>query len=186
MILFFLLIGSTLLFAQTKGFTKFDVQPGPGRTVLVQWGISSLQDSIRFKVERSRDKKVWESLAAVARDATTQYSYSDINPLEGMNYYRIKEAGGKGRFLYSPVKWVQMSEAGKLIIWPNPANNILYVKTPFTRGSIDIINSGGRLLQKITITNYLTAINTQKLSRGLYLLQVKTETETLVERFIRD
>jgi hypothetical protein len=179
-------MGSVQLFAQTKAFIKFDVQPGTDRSVLVQWGISFLQDSIRFEVERSADKKVWKQLAAVAGNATQQYSYSDIDPVEGMNYYRIKEAGGKGRFLYSPVKWVQMSEAGKLIIWPNPADNILYVKTPFTRGSIDIINSGGRLLQKITITNYLTTIHTQKLSRGLYFLHVKNEKETLVERFIKD
>ena len=186
MILFFLLTGSFLLFAQIIPFTKFDVQPGLDRSVLVHWGTNSQRDTIWFEVERSSDKKVWVQIAVVASNVAQQYSWSDTDPIEGMNYYRVKEAGGNGRFLYSPAKWLQMNEAAKLIIWPNPADNILYVKTPFNTGSIDIINSGGRLVQKITITNYVTIVQTQKLSKDLYFLHVKNKTETLIERFIKD
>lgn len=186
MTFFFLQTDSFRLFAQVIPFTKFDVQPGLDRSVLVQWSIGTQMDNIRFEIERSPDKKVWVQIASVAGKGTQQYSWSDTDPVEGMNYYRVKEAGGQSRFLYSPTKWVQMDEAGKLIIWPNPAHDLLYVKTTFNTGSIDIINSGGKLVQKILITNYVTIVQTQKLSKDLYYLHVKNGTETLVERFIKD
>lgn len=187
MMLIFLQTLPFLLVAQTKAFIRFDLQPGrPDRSVMISWAIAPRGDTIPFEVERSRDKRTWEKISAVAGNLQEDNSYLDMYPSEGINYYRVKTMGGKTGLLFSPVKWVQIGEAGKVIIWPNPADKILYVKTPFTNGTLDIINSAGKHVQKITITNYITNVSTQHLSKGLYFLQVKHQSGTLVERFIKD
>ena len=108
MTFFFLQTDTFRLFAQVIPFTHFDVQPGLDRSVLVQWSTGTQMDTIRFEIERSPDKKVWIQIATIAGKGAQQYSWSDTDPVKGMNYYRVKEAGGQSRFLYSPTKWVQI------------------------------------------------------------------------------
>jgi hypothetical protein len=183
--LVFLLSSPGLLHSQTKPFILFDVLPGADHTVLTQWRMTPEIDTLPFEVERSRDKRNWERIASVAADSSHRYSSTDMQPGEGLIYYRVRQVGSKDRFLYTRLKWVQISETGKLYIWPNPAKSVLHVKTPYIKGSIDIIDPGGKHILKITITDFITDIPTIRLSRGIYFLHVRNENEILIEKFVK-
>ena len=182
----FLLISPGLLHSQTKPFILFDVLPGADHTVLTQWRMTPEIDTLPFEVERSRDKRTWERIASVAAHSSHQYSSTDTQPGEGLIYYRVRQVGSKGKFLYTGVNWVQISETGKLYIWPNPAKSVLHVKTPYVKGSMDIIDPGGKHILKITITDFITDIPTIRLSKGIYFLHVRYENEILVEKFVKE
>jgi hypothetical protein len=183
----FLLFSPGLLHSQTKPFVLFDVLPAADHTVLIKWGITAEMDTLSFEVERSRDKKNWERIETVNPGILLHsYSITDREPGEGLIYYRIKQAGGKNLSVYTGIKWVQISKTGKLYIWPNPANNILHVKTPFVKGSMDIVDSGGKHIVKIIITDFITDIPAIHLSMGIYFLHVKHGNETLVEKFVKE
>ena len=122
----------------------------------------------------------------MAADSLHQYSSTDREPGEGLIYYRVRQVGSKGSYLNTKIYWVQFSEKGRLFIWPNPANNVLHVKTPFTKGSIDIINAGGKQLLKIIITDFITDVPAIQLRKGIYFLHVRHENETLVEKFVKE
>jgi hypothetical protein len=182
----FLLISPSLLHSQGKSFTLFDVIPASDHTVLIQWRMKPEMDSLPFEVERSMDKRTWKRIAALAAHSSHQYASTDTQPGEGLVYYRVRQVGSKSRFLYTGVNWVQFSEKGKLYIWPNLANNVLHVKTPYVNGSMDIIDAGGKQILKITITNFITDVPTDRLSKGFYFLYVRHANETLVEKFVKE
>jgi hypothetical protein len=46
-------------------------------TVLAQWRMTHEIDTLPFEVERSRDKRRWERIAAVAVHSSNQYSITD-------------------------------------------------------------------------------------------------------------
>jgi hypothetical protein len=184
--LVFLSINPGLLHSQIKAFIFFNVLPGADHTVLTQWKMKPEPDTLSFEVERSRDKKIWERIATLSPHLSHLYSFADREPGEGLIYYRIKQAGVKDLSIYTDIKWVQVSKTGKLYIWPNPANNMLHVKTPFIKGSLDILDPGGRLMLKIAITDLITDVPVLRLSKGIYILHAKYKNEILVEKFIKE
>jgi hypothetical protein len=181
----FLLITPGPLHSQTKPFIFFDIRPSADHTVLTQWHMPPEVDTLPFQVEKSRDNRTWERIASVSAHLSHQYSYKDIHPGEGLIYYRVSQVDTRGKSLYSAINWVQFSETGKLYIWPNPTKDVLHVKTPYTNGSIDIINSEGKYILKITITNLITDVPTLRLSKGIYFLHVRHEKEILVGKFVK-
>ncbi|MDB5275675.1 MAG: hypothetical protein JWR61_630 [Ferruginibacter sp.] len=182
----FLLFSPGKADSQTKPPFLFDVLPTANHTVLTQWSVPPGMDSLPFELERSRDNSTWKKIASVPVQPSHRYSSTDEQPGEGLIYYRIRQVGGKGKLLYSWVNWVQFSETGKLFIWPNPAKNMLHVKTPYINGRMDIINTEGREILKITITNLITDVPTIRLSKGIYVLHVRHENEMLVGKFVKD
>jgi len=184
--LVFLLIGPGLLHSQTEPFILFDVLPGADHTVLTQWRMAPETDTLPFEVERSRDKKTWERIASVAADSLHQYSSTDSQPGEGLIFYRVRQVDSKGRLLHTGVRWVQISESGKLYIWPNPAKSVLHVKTPYVKGRMDIIDPEGKHILKITITDFITNVPAIRLSKGIYFLHVRCENEILIEKFVKE
>ncbi len=175
-----------MLFSQQAGnFKSFDIQPGANRTVLIQWEINPEADSLRMEVERSSDQKIWERIIDITPQLSHRYFVTDTLPREGVNYYRVAQAGILNRFVNPVVKWVQISKAGSLYIWPNPALDRLNIKTPFTKGRIDILDSGGKLIFNINITALIIEVPIDRLPNGVYFIHVIHENEILTQRFLK-
>lgn len=90
------------------------------------WSTSSELNNERFLIERSGADAVFVSIGEVKGAGTTadpkEYSFTDRAPLNGVNYYRLRQEDYDGKFEYSPVIAVQgpksLTEAMK--ISPNP------------------------------------------------------------------
>lgn len=184
--LVFLFICPLSLYSQTAPFIFFDVRPGTDHSVIMRWRMKPETDTLAFEVERSRDKNTWERIATVNTHSSHQYSFADMLPGEGYIHYRIRQVSDKNLSIHTDAKWVQISKTRKLYIWSNPAKDVLYVKTPYNKGSLDIIDAGGRLMLKIVITDFITDVPAMRLSKGVYFLHVKNGNKILVEKFIKE
>jgi Secretion system C-terminal sorting domain len=171
---------------QPGPFISFDVKPGTNHSVLVEWKIKAGADLFPFEVQRSRDQKNWEKLTAVPTQLAQLYSVKDIRPGEGLHYYRVRQLDKANTIAVTPVKWVQVNKTGLLYIWPNPAKDMLFIKTPFDKGRIDVMDSGGKLLFNINITALVTNMPTDRLSSGIYFIHVKNGDQILVEKFVKE
>lgn len=178
-------LGPGLLCSQTDKFISFEVKPGTGNTVIVEWRFRAEADTLPFEVERTRNQVIWERIAVV-QPQVHHYISIDTYPGEGLVYYRVRQADPEKKLPYTPIKWVQIGKAGKLYIWPNPANDVLHVKVPFDRGSIDVVDPGGKLLQKLSITALVTDVPVYSLPRGIYFIRIRNENESLVEKFVKE
>ncbi|MBL7738680.1 MAG: T9SS type A sorting domain-containing protein [Chitinophagaceae bacterium] len=172
--------------AETRAFASFDVQPCDGHIVIIQWGMTPAMDSLSMEVERSRDKITWEKIAVEPAQSSHQYFMIDSRPGDGLVYYRIvqKRAGNKTSF--SEIKWVQMCKTDEIYIWPNPVKDVVYIKTPFVNGNMDILNTEGKLMMKIAITGLKTDVPVTSLSKGIYFIHIRYGEEVLVEKFIKE
>ncbi len=178
--------GSQFYLWQTGPLISFDVAPGPNQSVLIEWKIKHSIETPRFILERSGDQKKWKRIATMPAQLSPLYSFKDDQTGDGLNYYRLSLAGAENDLIFSGVKWVQVNKSGALYIWPNPAKDILYIKTPFIKGRINIIDGGGKLLFNVVITSSITKIPTDRMSKGIYFIHVMHAGNIMVEKFMKE
>lgn len=80
-----------------------------------------------------------------------------------------------------------LEDDNSISIFPNPANNILFIgfEKPVNENiDIQIFNAQGQVVQERTFTNVaeLLEMNTQNLASGVYFIQVRTEDKAMTER----
>jgi hypothetical protein len=72
---------------------------------------------------------------------------------------------------------VLLNQEEKVLVYPNPATNILYIKLHSGNfsGSFSLFNSNGLLLKKSYLTGDITSVPVNDLPKGFYFLHVKTD-----------
>src|SRR5258708_40341589 len=97
---------STLLdlngnFVLPVGLLSFDAEK-KGASVLLTWKTAQEQKSDRFEIERSADGISYHLIGTLAASGNTSmvtsYSFTDHQPLDGINYYRLKQVDIDGLF----------------------------------------------------------------------------------------
>ncbi|HJS55335.1 MAG TPA: T9SS type A sorting domain-containing protein [Chitinophagaceae bacterium] len=180
-----LVAGLNLANSQTNKFISFSVQPDAGRVVIIQWNLIPAADTLSFEVERSRDSIKWETVSHSPAQLSHKYYWVDKNPGDGLIYYRVRQINAVDNYSSTQTRWVQIGKTGELYIWPNPVNNVLHVKTPFAKGSMEIVDAGGRLMQKISITDLITDVPIGHFAMGIYFIRVKSGNQIIVEKFVK-
>ncbi|HET6995187.1 MAG TPA: choice-of-anchor tandem repeat GloVer-containing protein, partial [Chitinophagaceae bacterium] len=162
------------------------------QTVLLAWKTAQEQKSDRFEIERSADGNSFHLIGTVAASGNTSmvtsYSFTDHQPLDGINYYRLKQIDIDGLFAYSKIVSADFGKAGKLTVFPNPASDRLHVRWPqdgnFTL--IRIINSTGQVVLQKNATSSTAELNLEGLTKGWYTLQLIGKDTKLEKGFLKD
>lgn len=81
--------------------------------VNVEFGIGTEQDIIDYTLEKSTDGRVYSDAGTISASGKKTYSLSDLQPVQGNNYYRIRAAEMDGSFKYSTVAVVNLSRGVK-------------------------------------------------------------------------
>jgi 3',5'-cyclic AMP phosphodiesterase CpdA len=114
-----------------------------------------------FEVERSFDGINFEPFQKVnsQSDITDYYSYvsQDPAPMEGINFYRVKQVYYNGGFRYSNVSRIDFSEdRPNNVLYPNPANNLVHLDLSEFAGvaaRISIANTLGEEVYQQEVTS---------------------------------
>jgi len=91
----------------------------------ISWVCENAVNVLNYSIEKSIDGINFNEIGKVAPTTTGEdYSYTDINPVVGINYYRIKSTDVTGSVLYSAVAKVlrQTGNTG-ITVFPNPVTN---------------------------------------------------------------
>lgn len=153
---------------------------------LLQWQTASEVQNEGFEVQRSINGERWETLDFVEGNGTTfetqNYTYYDNLPLNGMNYYRLKQMDFDGQFEYSEVVSAELDidNQNKISLYPNPVQNELTISEGI--GNITIFNALGQPIRQLINNDALTTINTSDLSKGVYILQLEKTNRLLVTK----
>lgn len=138
-----------------------------------------------FVVERSLDGVHYSTLgqvqASTSSALTLQYSFIDIAPAAGNNYYRLKMVDIDGRYEYSGIITIRTNVQGfEVTASPNPfTNNVLITIESKTDETVllRVFNSEGKLVwRKSTAvyagTNAQYFSELQSLPKGIYYIKV--------------
>lgn len=160
--------------------------------VLLKWQTTSEQDSKYFDVEFSENGTAWNSIGTVnaAGNSATEKSYSlpHNSPVNGVNYYRLKQVDINGNFTHSNIVAITFTIKGISIssVYPNPFVNLLKLDVSSDRSEmvrIQLSDNMGRVLQVFNQAvqkgvNKITLDNLAGLAPGIYNVEVKTAYST--------
>lgn len=95
--------------------------------VLLSWTGSNETNMDKYVIERSPDNhsySVTGSIQAANAGAVSRaYTFTDIAPLAGRNYYRIKVTENDGKSFYTQVQTLDFVSSAFVKIYPNPVYN---------------------------------------------------------------
>ena len=149
----------------------------------LKWETTEESNSERFDIQRSADAKVWVNIgtkgAAGESKALQTYNFSDISPLKGANYYRLKMIDQDATFSYSRIEGIRFKK-GVISVYPNPVENVLFL-TGIEWSDVKLIsihNSSGQTVYARSSFSS-SGINVSRLATGIYLVRI-TETDGTV------
>lgn len=165
--------------------------------IMLQWE-ASLQNSFLFTIERSSNGRNFSDIGKVNSGINgsfqSKYVYADVQPMQGINFYRIKMTEANNSSIYSNVVAVKMNAFNILMkIFPNPAAEKLQVQIPASQNEkailfITDIHAKTIKKQHISLSEgamFSTTINISDLKKGTYFLSVKSNTKSKIQKFVK-
>lgn len=151
----------------------------------LEWRTSEELNSSHFEIERSSDARSWQLIGRVmARgegiatpSASLRYDFTDENPLNGTNFYRLKmvdRATGdqEAAFAYSRIVKTEMDGQADWVVYPNPVAEKLFF-SPTVRQNLSaahLTDAGGRIVYA-SREHIGEGIDVSGMPPGLYLLK---------------
>lgn len=149
--------------------------------VKIFWTTEYEKDNAYFNIEISTDGINFTNVGKVPgvnyHGHLTDYTFYDPHPLKGISYYRLKQVDVDGKFSYSPIERVKISDIDHSFdLFPNPVAGrefrIDVLKN--VPGNIDlaVFDAGGSLrLQRQYAGNSIVTV-THNLPAGIYTVQI--------------
>lgn len=165
----------------------------------LSWQTSSEINNSHFDIERSVNLTNWEKLGEIngsGNSSTTIHYYdNDLSPLKGTSYYRVKQIDFDGQFTYSNMDIIKNNQTNNVNfeVYPNPTNNenITILLSEFTNKELNILVTNA-LGQQFHNENYISKNTNEalqleiqnKLASGVYLVTIKTKSNSYTKRLI--
>ena len=146
------------------------------------WTTTSEINTAYFEIERSTDTTNFQPIGTVAAQGASayshDYSFNDMNPFGGVNYYRLKQVNADSSFTYSKIVSVTFNFSN-IVIFPNPSTGQIYIQNNVNFNnaqplSIEIINSIGQVLLRQTgaTGNIITLTLAPNIQNDVYIVKV--------------
>lgn len=159
---------------------------------LLQWKTANEVNTASFEIQRSANGNDFYKIGeqpAVNRSGSQVYEFEDLQPLVGVNYYRLKQIDLDGKFKYSELRTVNNRIDGSLVLYPNPVVKELLLNHPEAAvgTTVSIYDISGRqvVAKSIAKGDIQTSVSLDHLPRGIYLLKYKTAGEVISQKIIK-
>jgi len=156
-------------------------------TSVLNWETSSEQNNSHFVVERSKDAKSFSAVSGKINSkasngnssVTLDYTYTDVTPFAGHNYYRLQQNDIDGQQSYSGTVDVYFGNETFITLYPNPVTTELNVEinTPkATTVYVKIMEATGRIVRTIEMSlqagNNTGKVDLHSLADGVYMVSI--------------
>lgn len=166
---------------------SFDAIKQNSKTLL-KWSTDNETNIDQFIVERSSNAVDYISIGNV--NSTNQpginnYSFTDEQPLQGINYYRLKIIDKDNVFAYSPTRNVKFGPANDISIYPNPVTNaLLNVTTSANCKKAILFDATGKQVRAFTLQGMYNSLDLHNIAKGIYQLKVFTDNAVYIRKVI--
>lgn len=158
--------------------------------IALNWATATEEQSKGFEVQRSVDTRNWTKLDFIESKGLNgdskqnlDYTFYDKSPVNGNNYYRLKQIDLDGTYAYSPIRSAAIDiNLIQINTYPNPVVENLTIDGLKGEESIKIFNSTGRLLldEINNRGNVKKSILMNSFADGIYIIQV-TDNSGMVQ-----
>lgn len=152
-----------------------------GKRAHLKWETTFETNSDHFEIQHSVNGKTWKSLGVVTSkgesSSLAQYHFTDSNPVNGKNYYRLKMIDRDGTFSYSRMNDVSIEISEKLIAYPNPVvDRTTLVMENWTQvKELHLVNMVGK---RIALPMASGVVDMTNIGAGIYIIEVNHHNGT--------
>jgi len=157
--------------------TKFNALRN-GVQAYLQWQTAQEENSREFVIERSGDGKTYTPIgtvpAAGKSSQPTDYTFTDLTPINGPNYYRLRETDLDSKYTYSIVRVLNFGESSR-VTWYRTGH--LTAQIVYLRGnneSYTLCDISGHILRQGQLSSGKAEVS--NLPAGVYVVRVVTRT----------
>jgi hypothetical protein len=151
--------------------------------IQLNWVAKDEQTTKKYIVERSTTKDGgFEAIGSVngtQSELSASYVFGDTKALKGTNYYRLKIVDASGKFTYSNVIAIKLSEGSSISVYPNPVSDVLNINITGKQNQsyrLTIYNAAGQNIysnmQQNIQNNTIQYRRNSTVKPGVYVLQV--------------
>ncbi len=159
------------------------------KSVSLQWSLYQQINNKGYYIERSDNGKTWDSIGYQANKQGVHemaYTFTDIRPNSGINYYRISALDFNGNITYSKTIIVTISGNSTVNIWPVPAKDFINVQIGSADNSkpnnIQIFNYAGQMVIASSPRGGASTIDISSLPPGYYLITIHLSNGSIVNQ----
>ena len=165
------------------------------KNVLLSWQTTQELNMAYFNIEHSADGRNFTTLGLVKAGSnsafTKKYSFTDKRPLASANFYRLKIIDNDEKFSYSKIVEVSIPLKKNLQIFPNPAQDILYVEASGDNenAAVQIFDASGRKVreEKIVLNGTVYfSLHIKNMPKGIYNLILKKQYTMERQKFVKE
>ena len=152
------------------------------QTAILQWTTSEQVNASYVEIERSSNSTDFVTIkkldASINSFVTNSYSFTDLSPLPGTNFYRLMFVNTNGSIQYSETKLVTFTSAGTVLTFPNPVQSQLHItlsghwlNTPV---QLDLYNQLGQKIysKQVTQPQPTESLDVHQLPSAVYILKL--------------
>jgi hypothetical protein len=159
-------------------------------SVSLEWVTESEINNDYFELERSQNGRNFERIARIGGHGnsshTIRYSQEDSQPLNGYNYYRLKQVDYDGAYSYSDLIAVKFTAEFDVLLYPNPSSGSLFLQFGSSFNSenvqLSLWNLEGLELQRWELQNEQQELQLRTFSPGTYLLKIEDSQQVLLKK----
>jgi hypothetical protein len=178
-------IAPIVCFPLPVNFVSFDVAKN-NQTAVLDWVTNNETNSASFDIERSIDAVNFKSIGNVpSKNLTIEnaYTYTDMYPVAGVNYYRLKQIDLNGEYRYTEVKSLLFNDGTDIKVFPNPTQHEVSVyienfKKPITA---KLLNQVGQVVKELQLKQQSSTISMDELPKGIYFLIIQGQVTKVVK-----
>ncbi|MPR35171.1 T9SS type A sorting domain-containing protein [Salmonirosea aquatica] len=157
------------------------------QTAVLSWATAEEVNSDRFEVEHSLNGKNWQMIGSVAARGNSKntqwYTFTDANPADGSNLYRLRMVDRDGTFDYTRARSLEFDIKLETALYPNPVSERLLLKAGDLSQirRVELYNASGKsVLESDSVT--ASGIDVKGLPTGFYVVRV-TRTNGSTDTF---
>jgi hypothetical protein len=157
-----------------------------GTQATAEWKVETPEDAFQYILQRKTGNESWQNISTIpGQDAVSLYQQNDGPLAAGVYLYRLKIIEKDRSVAYSPVQLitVKSEDVNRLVVYPNPATQILNIVTPSSMESeLRIYDMSSRVVytKKISRTDPVIKQDISFLPEGVYMIQLGKRTARFV------
>ncbi|RYE14580.1 MAG: T9SS type A sorting domain-containing protein [Sphingobacteriales bacterium] len=148
-----------------------------GNTGILSWKISSEQGVDQYTIERSADGRRFTAISSVPSQGNSVqelvYSLTDISPLKGANYYRLKTIERDGKISYSAVRLLSFDGNLRIVVYPNPTSDKATITGLEAGMQVTLLGLRGQFLSRQKASGNVLTMDMKQLPSAVYEVQVQ-------------
>jgi Secretion system C-terminal sorting domain len=174
--------------------STFTARKQNNKEIAILWKTGQEKANKSFNVERSSDGLSFSKIGSMqgAENSVVEkaYNFTDLAPLQGVNYYRLTSVDAQGKETTSKIVSVNFSDklSNKLQIYPNPTHlavQIELISDEETSKPVQVFDLAGRMIlsQNALLTKGLNniSLDVNTFSSGTYLVKIGSEMSRFVK-----